>query len=201
MTGRLATLATLLALTAPTHAEPPDGSPAPAGSPRAPAATATATATSTAPAPRGVALGIAVGEPTAVTVGYWRGKLGLEAAVGTGTRAGLGLAVHAGVALEVARLAPAMPLRVGLGGRYYHHGYDAMSFDEIPDSHYGVRAAVALAYAVDALELYAEAAPGIDVERTTSCTLASGAYSVCPHTQDDPFFFQLVLGARWFLAP
>jgi len=166
----------------------------------APSVSTTSATPEPAPAPHGLAVGAEVGEPTSLTVGYWFGKLGVSAALGTGTRAGLGQSAHADVVLEVARLRPEMPLRVGLGGRYYHHGYDAMSFDEIPDSHYGLRAAVALAYARDALELYVEVAPGVDVKRTTSCTLASGAYSVCPHAQDDPFFLQLVLGARWFLA-
>jgi hypothetical protein len=107
---------------------------------------------------------------------------------------------HADVQVEVARLGAHVPLRIGLGGRYYHHGYEPMSFDEIPDSHYGVRAPIAIAYETGALQLYAEAAPGVDVKRTASCTLASGPYSICPHAQELPLFVQLVVGARWFLS-
>ena len=140
------------------------------------------------------------GEPTAVTVGWWKGELGVSAALGTGTRAGVGLSFHADVQLVVARLTPRMPLRIGLGGRYYHHGYEPMSFDEIPDSHYGIRASAAVAYERGAVQLYAEVAPGVDVVRTASCTLASGPYSICPHAQDRPLFVQLVIGARWFLS-
>jgi hypothetical protein len=170
-----------------------------------PVNTATPTATinaTTEPASRheGVAIGVELGEPTSITVGWWKGDLGVAAALGTGTIAGVGISFHADAQLVVTRLAPKVPLRVGLGGRFYHHGYDAMSFDEVPDSHLGVRASAAVAFESGALQLYAEVAPGIDVYRSASCTLASGAYSICPHTQELPFFVQLVLGARWFFS-
>lgn len=147
---------------------------------------------------RGLAVGLELGEPTAITVGWWVGKLGVSAALGTGTLAGLGVSAHADVQLEVVGLAPGLSLDVGLGGRVYHHGYDAMSYDEIPDTHYGVRASAALAYDRDALRFYAEVAPGIDIHRSASCTLASGPYSICPHAQELPLFIQVVVGARWF---
>jgi hypothetical protein len=167
----------------------------------APPLAATSTATGPADAAQhGLAVGVEVGEPTSITVGVWTGNLGLSAALGTGTLEGVGLSFHVDAQLIVARLAPQVPLRVGLGGRFYHHGYDAMSFDEVPDSHYGIRASVALAYERGAMQLYAEAAPGVDVHRSASCTLASGAYSICPHTQEVPVFLQLVVGARWFLS-
>ena len=51
---------------------------------------------------------------------------------------------------------------------------------EIPDSHYGLRASVALAYEHGPLELYAELAPGVDVKRTQSCTLVDGALQHLP---------------------
>jgi hypothetical protein len=148
----------------------------------------------------GLAIGVEAGEPTSATVGFFFDKLALLGAIGTGTRAGLGIQLHVDAQLIVARLRPDMPVRVGLGGRYYHHGYEAMSFDEIPDSHYGVRASVAVALERGPLQLYAELAPGVDIKRTTSCTLASGPYSVCPHAQANPLFLQLVVGARWFLS-
>lgn len=165
--------------------------------PQPPAVTATAPG---APAQSGLAIGVELGEPSSVTAGWFKGALGLAAAVGTGTFAGAGVSAHADVQLVVARLKPNVPVRVGLGGRYYHHGYQAMSYDEIPDSHYGVRASAAVALERGPLQLYAELAPGLDVHRTQSCTLADGPNSICPHAQASPLFFQVVVGARWFLS-
>ncbi len=186
-------VATLVVAVVPVRADPS------ATPPTSPPATITA---SDAPAvgQHGIAIGVELGEPTSITAGWWKGDFGLSAALGTGTRAGVGLSFHADAQLVVARLTPRVPLRVGLGGRFYHHGYDAMSFDEVPDSHLGIRASLAIAYERGAMQIYAEAAPGVDVHRTASCTLASGAYSICPHTQDRPLFLQLVVGARWFLS-
>lgn len=175
-----------------------------AASARAQAPTTAPTASATADTPaspqQGIAVGVELGEPTSATIGWWSGKLGVSGALGTGTAAGVGLSLHADVQVEAARLAPKIPVRLGLGGRYYHHGYEPMSFDEVPHSHYGIRATVALAYERGAMQLYAELAPGVDVHRTASCTLASGPYTVCPHAQDRPLFVQLVVGARWFLS-
>jgi len=180
--------AALVAAVAPARADTP------------PPATTITASEAPIPAQQGLAVGVEVGEPSSVTVGWWKGDLGLSAALGTGTFAGIGLSFHADAQLVIARLAPRIPVRVGLGGRYYHHGYEAMSFDEAPDSHLGIRASAAIALESGAMQLYAEVAPGVDVYRSASCTLASGAYSVCPHTQELPFFFQLVAGARWFFS-
>lgn len=152
------------------------------------------------PGQRGLALGVELGEPASLTVGWFAGKLALLAAIGTGTRAGLGVHVHADAQLEVARLRPDVPVRIGLGARFYHHGYEPASIDEIPDDHIGVRATGAIALERGALQLYAEIAPGIDVMRSTSCAFASGTQSVCPHAQATPLFLQFVIGARWFLS-
>lgn len=166
-----------------------------------PAVTATAeTSNEPAVAQRGLAVGVELGQPTAVTVGWWTGKVGVTGAIGTGTWSGAGVSAHVGVALEVTRIAAQMPVEVGLGGRIYHHGYTPMSIDETPDTHYGAFASVALGYELGALRLYAEASPGVDFKRTTSCSLVSGPYSICPHAQDNPLFVQLVVGARWFLS-
>jgi len=181
----LASLALGLA-PAPARAEPP-----------APAAERPAAA----PGERsGLALGVELGEPTSVTAGWFRGPLSVSGALGTGTLAGVGLSLHADVQYVVHRLGPDLPVRVGLGGRYYHHGYDAMSLDEVPDSHYGVRASASVALERGPLQLYAELAPGVDVLRTRSCTFASGADTICPHAQSPPLFVQLAVGARWFLS-
>lgn len=188
MNARIVTAAALLTAAASARADTPAGG----------------SATKAADAPprslHGLALGIEVGEPTSLTIAWLRDRLGFAAAIGSGTLAGAGLSFHADVQLEVARVNPRVPLRIGLGGRYYHHGYTPMSFDEVPDSHYGVRASISLAYERNALQLYAEVAPGVDVYRTASCTLASGPYSICPHAQDRPLFVQVVIGARWFLS-
>ena len=177
----------------------PVGAEAPANA-TLPAPATTAVVETPARSQQGFAIGAELGEPTAVTVGWWGRTLGVSAALGTGTLTGVGLSAHADVQLVAARLTPHVPLRIGLGGRYYHHGYEPMSLDEIPDTHYGVRASAAIAYEHGAIQLYAEVAPGVDVVRTASCTLASGPYSICPHAQDRPLFVQLVVGARWFLS-
>lgn len=183
---------------APASAPPPAVS-ASAATP--PDTAAAVTSAPTAAASRhGLALGVELGEPTSATAAFYTGSLVLAGSLGSGTYLGPGLSLHADAQLEVTRLAPAMPLRVGLGLRYYHHGYRPASLDEIPDSHYGVRGSIAVAIERGGVELYAEAAPGVDFKRTTSCTLMSGANSICPHTMDSPLFLQLVLGARWFLS-
>ncbi len=188
MNGRIVGVAAILAVAAAAHADE---------------AVPSATATTTPEPPRaqhGLAVGVEVGEPTSATVAWLAGKLEVAAAIGTGTRAGVGLSLHADAQLEIARIGPRMPLRIGVGARYYHHGYSAMSFDELPDSHVGVRVPVSLAYELGALQLYLELAPGVDVYRSASCSLASGPYSICPHAQERPLFVQLVIGARWFLS-
>ena len=187
------TIAGLLAGIAPARADvapmPPPAEDRPAASPRA-----------AAPARSGLAVGVELGDPTSATVGWFRGPLAFLGAVGSGTLAGPGVSVHADVQVEVKRLGPDLSVRVGLGGRYYHHGYDAMSFDEVPDSHYGLRATAAVALDRGPVQLYAELAPGIDLTRTRSCTFAGGADSICPHAQATPLFLQFVAGVRWFIS-
>jgi hypothetical protein len=161
-----------------------------------PAASATASA-SDDPHPRGLAVGVELGEPTSATVAWLMDGLSLSGAIGSGTRAGMGLSLHADAQLVVAHFTPTLPLRVGLGFRYYHHGYKPASVDELPDSHYGIRGSIAVAHESGALSLYAELAPGVDVKRTRSCSLADGPNSICPHAQESPLFLQLVIGARW----
>ncbi len=158
--------------------------------------------------PVGVALGVEVGEPAAVTARWvgLDGLLGVGAAVGTGTRSGAGLSLHAEVTvtpLVVLRAGSTVVLvHAGLGGRHYRHGYDAMSVDEVPDAHTGIRflVGVDVALAAPRLELYLEAAPGYDLWRGASCSLASGVDSVCPHAAASRGFVDVVLGARWYLG-
>jgi hypothetical protein len=189
-------LLTLLALALSVAAAP-----RPAGAePPVPAADRPAPAAPAPPARSGLAVGVELGDPTSATAGWFSGALSVSGALGTGTLAGPGFAAHADVQYVVHRLAPALPVRVGLGGRFYHHGYDAMSADEVPDSHYGVRASASVALERGALQLYAEVAPGVDVVRTRSCTFASGADTICPHAQASPLFVQVAVGARWFLS-
>ncbi len=146
----------------------------------------------------GLALGIELGDPTSATADWFMGKLGLGGAVGTGTFGGMGLSLHVDARYAVTRIANRFDLRVGGGGRYYHHGYQPASIDEIPDSHYGVRAVVEISIERGPLQLYAELAPGIDLKRTRSCNLVDGVDSICPHAQRTPLFINLVVGARWF---
>lgn len=148
----------------------------------------------------GLAVGVELGEPTSAVAGWFFDRFAVIGAVGTGTRAGLGVSLHVDGHVTIMRLTPRMPLYGGLGVRYYHHGYGAMSVDEIPDSHYGIRALVGLALDRRSLQIYSELAPGIDIRRTRSCTLLSGPNSICPHAQDGPVFVQFVVGVRWFLS-
>jgi hypothetical protein len=172
---------------------------APAPAPPAPSAAVAITLPPRADR-RGLAIGAELGEPTAATAGLFIGKLAVTGAFGTGTFAGAGPTVHAELRYEVVRPRPTVSVRVGLGGRYYHHGYDAASIDEVPDSHYGVRVLGELAFDRGPLQLYAELAPGVDLERTQSCTLRSGVDSICPHAQAAPVFVDFAIGARWFLS-
>lgn len=160
------------------------------------------------PRPTGVAVGLEVGEPVAATARWVGvgGLLGVGAALGTGTRSGVGLSTHVDVTVTPAVVmrasSTAVLVHVGAGLRYYRHGYDAMSVDEVPDAHLGVRGVVGLdvVLASPRLELYLEAAPGYDVDRTASCTLASGVDSVCPHAAASRAFVDVVLGARWYIG-
>lgn len=186
-------VALVLALAAPALADPLSGA----------AAGSSVAARSTPPpaAPHGLALGVELGEPTSATVAWYADTLVLSAALGTGTREGLGPQGHVDAQLEVHRFSPTMPLRIGLGARLYHHGYQLASVDELPDTHLGIRASAQVALERGRMQLYAELAPGIDVMRTASCNLSSGARSVCPHAQEAPVFVQVALGVRWFLSP
>lgn len=167
----------------------------------APTTTATATAApADAGAQQGIAVGAELGEPTSATVGWFHDKLAILGAIGSGTLAGPGIQIHADAQMVVHRLRPNMPLRVGLGARFYHHGYQPQSINELPHEHYGVRVPVALAYEKKAMQLYAELSPGVDFKRTNACALTNGAYSVCPHQQQNPLFVQLVVGVRFFIS-
>jgi hypothetical protein len=150
--------------------------------------------------PGGLAVGIELGEPTAVTAGWFAGRLAVVGAVGSGTFEGPGIAAHLKVLYAITELGPRIPLFVGLGGRLYRHGYEAMSIDELPDSHFGVFASIGVALERGPVQLYAELSPGLDAKRTRSCTLASGPQSICPHAQEAPVFLNFAVGARWFLS-
>ena len=166
-----------------------------------PPATVSAHASDASPAARkGLAVGVELGDPSSATAAFFMDKLSVGGALGTGTFGGPGFSAHVDAQLEVHRLTPEIALRVGLGARYYNQHYERMSANEIPDSHYGIRASAAVAYARGPLELYAELAPGVDLKRTQSCTLADGPYSICPHAQQAPLFLQFGVGVRWFLS-
>ena len=168
------------------------------------AAPTTSTTATSAPAEEsaqeGVAVGAELGEPTSATVGWFHDKLAVLGAVGSGTLAGPGIQIHADLQMEVHRLQPNVPIRVGLGARFYHHGYHPESVDEIPHEHYGVRVPIAIAYEKKSMQLYAEVSPGVDFKRTNACALTNGAYSICPHQQQSPLFVQLVVGVRFFIS-
>lgn len=148
----------------------------------------------------GLAIGVELGEPTAATAAWFHDKVSLYGGLGTGTFGGPGVSVEVGAQLVIVELARHVPLRVGLGGRLYHHGYDLMSIDELPDTHYGVFGSLNAAFDRGPLQLYAQLAPGIDVVRTRSCTFERGPSTVCPHAQEAPVFVHFAVGMRWFLG-
>ncbi len=148
----------------------------------------------------GLAIGVELGEPTAATAAWFRDSVSLYGNLGTGTVGGPGLSFEVGAQLIIVELAHHVPLRVGLGGRLYHHGYDLMSIDELPDTHYGLFGSVNVALDRGPLQLYAQLAPGLDVARTRSCTLERGPSTVCPHAQEAPVFIHFAVGVRWFLG-
>ena len=171
-------------------------------------ALAGATGDAAAEPPSGIAVGVEVGEPTAATV-RWAGLdglLGVGAAIGSGTRSGVGLSMHADVTITPVvvyrRGGTQVPLHVGVGIRRYAHGYEPMSIDELPDVHTGVRLVVGagVALADPSIEVYLEVAPGYDVGRSEACSLVSGTDSLCPHAQSGRGFVDLVIGARWYLG-
>lgn len=154
----------------------------------------------TVPPRAGLAIGVELGEPTSATIAWFADKLVVAGALGTGTREGLGFAAHADVQYTVAEAGANLPIRVGLGARFYHHGYQPASVDERPDTHLGLRVPVGIALERPSIEIYAELAPGVDLKKTGSCALTMGTRSICPHAQESPLFLQLVIGARWFLS-
>jgi hypothetical protein len=149
--------------------------------------------------PQGLAIGAELGDPTSITAAWFAGKLDVDAALGTATLESVGWSLHVDAQAVIAEPAPDVSLRVGLGMRYYRHSH-LMSIDELPSSQLGVRASLAVALRRGPIELYAEVAPGIDVARGASCSLVDGVDSVCPHSQESPWFFQMVIGARWFVS-
>ena len=194
---RLAIAAWLVAPAA-VHADPLAG--AAAGAAAAPAPTTTVSAT-TEPAgtPKGLAVGVEVGDPIAVTAAFNTGSLMLAGAVGSATVESPGVTAHGDVQFVATRISPKAVLRLGVGVRYYRHSHLA-SPDELPSTHLGARLSSAFAVQAGAAEVYLEIAPGIDFLRTNSCNLADGAYSVCPHAQESPLFFEGVIGLRFFLS-
>jgi len=130
---------------------------------------------------RGIALGVELGEPTSATAGWFSGRLAATAGVGSGTLDGIGLAVHGELRYEAAQLSGRFPLRFGAGFRYYRHEEQSRA----SDTRYGVRAIVEIATRFDPVELYAELAPGVDLDRTRQAR--------------SMLFANLAIGARWFL--
>ncbi len=165
---------------------------------------ATATSRAEPATAEGLAVGVEVGEPSSVTVGWFANRLGVTAALGTGTIEGVGPSLRADVVGYPFILTKgadwSLPLQVGIGIRHYRHGYDEMSIDEVDDAHTGVRASVAAVWLRGALSVYAELAPGYDLARTDSCNFASGADSICPHAQSTRAFVQFLAGVRWFIG-
>lgn len=157
--------------------------------------------------PSGLALGIEVGEPSSATVRWAgaNGRLGTSVSLGTGTLAGIGVALGLDTTYAVAVLHRGdrlrVPLHLGLGARHYRHGYDPASIDEVDDAHTGVVAVVAVGAVLSSrIEIYVQGAPGIDLHRTASCTFMSSVDSLCPHSQTSSAFVQVVAGMRWHMG-
>jgi len=150
--------------------------------------------------PSGLAIGVEVGEPSAVTLRYalGGGRFGVQVGVGSGVVGGTGLAVHGDLTVGVVRLGQRSLLFAGVGARYYRHHYPLASVDELSDTHTGVRVPVGVTAPIGGLELYLQVAPGYDLARSQSCNLASGVNSLCPHAASSRLFVHANLGARFY---
>lgn len=144
----------------------------------------------------GLAFGVELGAPSSATarLAFASGRHAVTAAAGTGTLGGPGFSAR----LELSRAVGSL-LHVGVGARHRRHHYTPASMDELPDAHTGVLASASVARAFGQLEVYAELAPGYDLRRTSSCSLASGAGSLCPHAQSSRVFLEGFAGVRWYL--
>lgn len=158
--------------------------------------------------PEGFAIGLEAGDPSSVSAAFAAlgGHVAVAAAVGTGTRNGIGLQVHGDVIATPLVLhrsgRTVVPLHVGVGVRWWRHDYEPMTIDEIDDEHLGIRGSLAVGVVLPSprLEVYLEGAPGYDLSRTESCSLISGVDSLCPHAQSGRAFLNVLLGARWFIG-
>ncbi len=128
---------------------------------------------------QGLAFGVELGEPTSITAGWFADRFAVTTGVGSGTIDGLGLTVHGELRYEATRIADKFPLRLGGGLRYYRHEEQ----NRLPDTRYGVRAIIEISTRHAPFELYAELAPGIDVDRTRQAR--------------SNLFANLAIGARW----
>lgn len=159
-------------------------------------------------APTGLAVGVEVGQPTTATVRFAAvdGTLGVGVGVGSGTLDGTGLTVRGGVTfapvVAMRSASHALPIYLGVGGRYYRHHYDPASIDELADRHVGLEGTLGAALALrgHGLEVYLDGGPGYDVDRTDSCSFMSGVDSLCPHQQSTRLYWHAALGVRWYLG-
>lgn len=151
----------------------------------------------------GNALGLAIslGQPTRVSAKYRLPvPIALEIGVGTGVVGGTGLHVDANLSYEH-DLGP-VQLSVGAGYRHYTHHYDPKSLDELDsDAHQGVHGVLAVSRRLGflPLDIFAEFVPGYDLRQSESCTFMSGVSTVCPHQADSRRYFNMGVGARYWI--
>jgi hypothetical protein len=156
--------------------------------------------------PRGVAIGVALGEPSSFVarVAVLSRLLFVDAAIGSGVVGGTGLELHGGLTLSPIALhrrgTTVVPLYLGAGAHYYQHHYAHASVDELDDTHAGVYGVLGVGLVMAHLEVFGEGGPGWDLSRGPSCSFASGVDTTCPHAQASPLFVHAVVGVRWYFG-
>ena len=149
-----------------------------------------------------LALGVTLGHPIRGSLKYQPASLPVaaEVGVGSGVLGGTGLHIDANLSFEH-DLGP-VGLSVGAGYRRYEHNYDPGSIDELDsDLHHGVQGLVALRKRLGnvPVEIFAEFIPGYDLSQSESCSFMSGVNTLCPHQEDSRNYYNMGVGARYWI--
>lgn len=144
-------------------------------------------------------LGISVGEPMRLTASYRLPILPLAIEIGMGSGVVGGTGLHLDAHLSYERALGPVQLKLGAGYRYYRHDYDP-TVDEVgSDLHQGVQGLVGVSYSLGLFDLFGEFMPGYDLAQSASCTFMSGVNTECPHQDESRLYFNLGVGARYWI--
>jgi hypothetical protein len=145
-------------------------------------------------------IGISLGQPTRLTARYRLPVLPLALEIGAGSGILEGSGLHLDAHLNYEQAIGPVELTLGAGYRYYQHDYDPTTVDEAgSDLHQGVQGMVGASYSLGFLDLFGEFMPGYDIRQSASCTFMSGASTECPHQDESRLYFNLGVGARYWI--